>query len=120
MSGYIRAVPRLFLTYRLLAYLVGILLTVLALVAMPMKYFLTEGTSAQVFGDHLTMVVAIGHGYLYMAYLVVAFFLTRRARFDIAFTILVLAAGLLPLVIFWVERRVEHRVRAEHPELVGV
>ena len=110
---------RLFLAYRVLALTVGVLLTVLAFVAMPMKYLLTEGTSAQVFGDHLTTVVAIGHGYLYMAYLVVAFLLARRVRFSTAFTILVLAAGLLPLVIFWIERRVEHRVRAEAPELVG-
>ena len=28
-----------------------------------------------------------------------------------------LVAGLIPLLIFWVEHRVAARVRAEHPEL---
>ena len=29
-----------------------------------------------------------------------------------------LVAGLIPLLIFWVEHRVTQRLRAEHPELV--
>jgi hypothetical protein len=28
-------------------------------------------------------------------------------------------AGLIPLVIFWVERAVTRRIRAEHPELAS-
>ena len=32
---------------------------------------------------------------------------------------LVLAAGLIPLIIFWVERTRDPRMRAEHPELAG-
>jgi hypothetical protein len=33
--------------------------------------------------------------------------------------LLVLAAGLIPLIIFWVERRVVEKVRTEHPELAA-
>ena len=55
------------------------------------------------------------HGLL----VVVTFLLSRRAGWSIPFTLLNLAAGLIPLIIFWVERRVVERMRAEHPELVG-
>ena len=33
------------------------------------------------------------------------------------FTVLVLLAGLIPILIFWVERQVTARVRRENPEL---
>ncbi len=109
---------RLFPVYRVLAIVVGILLTTLVFVAMPLKYLTTQGTKIQVFGDHLTTVVAVGHGYLYLAYLVVSFLLWRQTRWSVPFAALVLAAGLIPLVIFWVERSVTRRIRADHPELV--
>jgi integral membrane protein len=101
-----------------LAIVVGILLTSLVFVAMPLKYLLTEGTGAQVFGDHLTTVVAVGHGYLYLAYLLVSFLLWRQTRWPLPFAVLVLLAGLLPVLIFFIERMVNRRVRRENPELV--
>jgi len=107
------SVLNLFRAYRVLAILVGVLLTVLVFVAMPMKYFLTEGSDLQSFGDSLTMVVAIGHGYLYMAYLVVAFFLARKARWTLGFTLLMLVAGLVPVLIFFVEHWVARKFLAE-------
>ena len=110
---------KLFPLYRVLAIVVGILLTTLVFVAMPLKYFPTEGTSIQVFGDHLTTVVAVGHGYLYLAYLVVSFLLWRQTRWPLPFAVLVLAAGLLPVLIFFIEHMVNTRVRRENPELVA-
>lgn len=112
-------VSKLFGAYRILAIVVGVLLTVLVFVAMPLKYFTTEGSSIQTFGDHLTLIVAIGHGYIYMAYLVVAFLLSRRARWTMQFTVLALAAGVIPILIFWVEHQVVKKVRAQFPELVA-
>jgi integral membrane protein len=111
-------VSKLFPAYRVLAIVVGILLTILVFVGLPLKYLTTEGTSVQLFGEHVTTVVGIAHGWLYMAYLVVAFLLSRRARWSLPFTLLTLAAGLLPIVIFFVEHAVNRKVRAEHPELV--
>ena len=110
---------KLFPLYRVLAIVVGILLTTLVFVAMPLKYFPTEGSSIQVFGDHLTTVVAVGHGYLYLAYLVVSFLLWRQTRWPLPFAVLVLAAGLLPVLIFFIEHMVNTRVRRENPELVA-
>ena len=51
--------------------------------------------------------------------MVVAFFLSRKARWSPTFTVVAIAAGLIPLLIFWVEHRVAQRFRAEHPELVS-
>jgi integral membrane protein len=110
-------VRNLFSAYRVLAMIVGVLLTVLVFVAMPLKYLTEDGSSVQVTGEHLTTFVGIAHGWIYMAYLVVAFALSRRMKWSMPFTALVLLAGLVPILIFWVERKVTQVVRAEHPEL---
>ena len=45
---------------------------------------------------------------------------SRAGRdWTIGFTLLTLIAGLVPLLIFWVEHQVNLKVRAENPELVG-
>ncbi len=108
----------LFTAYRVLAMIVGVLLTVLVFVAVPLKYLPEDGTSLQLTGDNLTTFVGVAHGWIYMAYLVVAFALSRRLRWTWPFTGLVLLAGVLPILIFWVEHRVHQKVRADHPELV--
>ncbi|WP_426247223.1 DUF3817 domain-containing protein [Nocardioides sp. LHG3406-4] len=107
---------KLFTTYRVLALVVGLLLVALA-AGMVLKYGLSEGGSLQTFGDSLTSVVAVIHGWVYIVYVVVAFLLSRRARWSLGFLVVMLLAGLIPLLIFWVEHRVASRLRTEHPEL---
>lgn len=107
---------KLFTSYRVLAILVGVLLAFCSLVAMPLKYLAAEGGSLQQFGETASILWVL-HGWVFMIYVVVAFLLSRRAGWTPAFTILALAAGLIPLLIFWVEHRVTQRLRAEHPEL---
>ena len=107
----------LFNTYRVLAFIVGILLAFCALVAMPLKYLASDGSSLQQFGDSAS-IMWVAHGWVFMIYVVVAFLLARRARWTISFTLLMLIAGLVPLLIFWVEHKVTQKVRAENPELV--
>ena len=109
----------LVLAYRVLAILVGILLAFCSLVALPLKYLATEGSSLQKFGEQAS-VMWVAHGWVFMIYVVVAFFLSRKAGWSIGFTILALVAGLVPLLIFWVEHRVVQKLKAENPELVGV
>jgi integral membrane protein len=111
---------QLFAAYRVIAPIVGVLLATLVFVGMPLKYLTTGGSGAQAFGDDVTSVVGVGHGFLYMVYLVVAFLLWRQTRWPLPFAILVLLAGLIPLVIFWVERSVVRRFREDHPELAPV
>jgi integral membrane protein len=52
------------------------------------------------------------HGYLYMVYLVTAFMLAVRARWSVVKTLLVMAAGTIPMMSFVAERRVTHAERA--------
>ncbi|MQA88004.1 MAG: DUF3817 domain-containing protein [Streptosporangiales bacterium] len=84
--------------YRVIAYVVGVALLVLALVAMPLKY---------IGGDpFLVSVVGPIHGFLYMIYLVLAYDLARRNGWALGPTLLLLLAGTVPFVSFVAERKV--------------
>ena len=98
-----RIAPAL-LRYRVMAYVVGTMLVVLTLVAMPIKYF----------GHNDTPVAIIGtaHGFLYCVYLLTAFDLALRARWSAKGTVLVLLAGTIPFLSFVAERVVTRRTRA--------
>ena len=111
-------VDRLFTSYRVLAIVVGVLLAFCALVSLPLKYLATEGSDLQRFGED-TAVLWVAHGWVFMIYVVVTFLLARRSGWTIPFTVLALAAGLIPLVIFWVERSVVAKMRAEHPDVAA-
>jgi integral membrane protein len=86
------------LRYRVMAYVVGVLLVVLVFVGMPLKYV----------GDVPQVVAVVGtaHGFLYMVYLVTALELAIRRRWSIGKILVVFAAGLVPFLTFYVERRV--------------
>jgi integral membrane protein len=90
--------------FRVAAYVVGVFLLILTLVAMPLKYI----------GHDKTMIAIVGpiHGFLYMVYLVVAFDLAMRARWRFLYTLGILLAGTIPFLSFVAERKVTHRVRA--------
>ena len=89
--------------FRVMAYVVGVLLLVLVFVAMPLKYF----------ADRPTMVAIVGpmHGFLYMVYLVTAFDLAVRAKWAFKRTLLILLAGTVPGMSFVAERKVTGWVR---------
>ncbi|MGA8210066.1 MAG: DUF3817 domain-containing protein [Nocardioidaceae bacterium] len=99
------------LRYRVMANIVGVLLIVLVLVGVPLKYLLTEGTSLQQSGEWITSYLGVAHGWLYMIFLVTAFLLSRRARWDLPFTVTTLLCGTVPVLSFWAERRATRRVR---------
>ena len=106
---------KLFAAYRVLALVVGVLLVVGTLGSL-CKYLLTDGSALQRLGDDLTPIWLV-HGWIYMVYVVVAFLLSQKLRWSIPQLGLVLVAGLIPGLIFWVEHRVVVRVREDHPEL---
>jgi integral membrane protein len=112
-------VSRLVTAYRVLAFVVGILLAFCSLVALPLKYLATEGGTLQQFGEDAS-IMWVAHGWIFMIYVVVAFFLSRKAGWSLGFTIVALAAGLIPLLIFWVEHRVVQKLKAENPDLEPV
>ena len=99
-----RGLPAALLRYRVMAYVVGVLLIVLTLVAMPIKYLGgNEGPVA---------VVGTAHGFLYAVFLLAAFDLALRARWTLKGTVLVLLAGTVPFLSFLAERIVTRRTRA--------
>jgi integral membrane protein len=112
-------VSRLVSVYRILAYVVGILLAFCSLVALPCKYLLTEGGTLQQFGEDAS-IMWLFHGWIYIIYFVVTCFLALKAGWTVRFSLLVLVAGLVPLLIFWVERRVVHKLEAENPDLAPI
>jgi integral membrane protein len=94
--------------YRVVSYVVGVLLLVLVGVAMPLKYL----------GDNPTLVAVIGpvHGFVYMVYLVVAFDLAVRAKWTFARTLVILLAGTIPVMSFVAERKVTSWIRQRTEE----
>ena len=99
--------------------MVGILLAFCSLVALPLKYLAPRAATCS---SSARTPASCGsfHGWIYIVYFVVAFLLARKAGWTIRFTILVLVAGLVPLLIFWVERRVVQKLKAENPDLAPV
>jgi integral membrane protein len=117
------------LRYRVMANIVGVLLIVLILIGVPLANFdgtsmwgifdstpaiWTEGTRAHDIGEWITTMLGIAHGYLYMIFLLMAFLLSRRARWPMGFTLATLLSGTVPILSFWAERRATDRVRREH------
>jgi integral membrane protein len=84
--------------YRVMAYVTGVVLMVLCFVGIPL----------QIWAHNLVIVKYVGtaHGILYIIYVVVAFVMTRAVRIPLASprTVIVLAAGTIPILTFVVER----------------
>jgi integral membrane protein len=120
-------VKNLVTTYRVLAMVVGVLLAFCSLVILPVEHAhswfgietgtFAEGGHLQHLAYQLSILWAV-HGWVFIVYVVVAFLLARRAGWSVGFTIVALAAGLIPILIFWVEHRVVHKLKVESPELL--
>jgi integral membrane protein len=102
--GSEQAVTAALQRYRVMAYVVGVLLIALVLVAVPLKY--GAGMPGPV------SVIGTAHGFLYALFALAAFDLALRARWSAKGTALVLLAGTVPFLSFVAERKVTHRMRA--------
>jgi len=87
--------------YRVMAYATGVFLLLLTTNVI-LKYVLDTG--------HLGPWVAIGHGWLYLAYVIVTVDLWFRTRLDVTRTVLVVLAGTVPFMSFVAERWVHAQV----------
>ncbi len=101
------------LRYRVMAYVVGVLLIVLICIGVPLKYLTAEGTDPQQLGEWITTYLGVAHGWLYMIFLVMAALLARSARFSLGFTVVVLVLGTVPFLSFYGERRATAQARHE-------
>jgi len=90
--------------YRAMAIIVGTGLALLTFVGMPLQYA----------AHHPSVVEIVGpiHGIFYIVYLVTCLDLAGRARFSLLQLLGMVCAGWLPLLAFYMERKVTHRVRA--------
>jgi integral membrane protein len=99
-----RDVPAALTRYRVMAWVVGVLLAVLFLVAVPLKYAADlEGPVA---------VIGTAHGWLYAVFFLTACDLALRARWTLRGTVLILVAGTVPLLSFVAERIATRKTRA--------
>ena len=92
--------------FRVLAYVVGVMLLVLC-VGMVLRYGFGQ--------EALSKIIAPIHGGLYMIYLVAAMNLGMKARWSWPYLLGVMLGGTVPFLSFYVERRVTRRVESELP-----
>jgi len=88
--------------YRAMAYVVGIGLAVLCFVGVPLQYGAHHPGVVQVVGPL--------HGIFYIIYLVTCLDLAGRARFSLLQLLGMVCSGWLPLLAFYMERKVARRV----------
>jgi integral membrane protein len=95
--------------YRVMAFIVGTGLALLCFVGIPL----------QVIGGNkwpwtaVVEIVGPVHGIFYIVYLVTCLDLAGRARFRTAQLLGMVCSGLVPLLAFYMERKVTERVRAQ-------
>ena len=92
------------LRYRVMAYVVGVLLVVLVLVGLPLKYLGGNGIVVTITG--------VPHGWLYMVLLVTAYDLGRRVHWPWGRLLLIALAGTVPFLSFWAEYSARKDVQA--------
>jgi integral membrane protein len=91
--------------YRIMAWVVGVLLVVLVCVGLPLKYLYGNPT--------VVTWTAIPHGYLYMILLITAVDLGLRAKWSWQRLILIALAGTVPFLSFVAERSATKDIRAK-------
>ncbi len=93
--------------YRVLAYVVGAILVVLFLVAMPLKYLAGREALVEFIGPI--------HGFLYIVYLLAGAQLALKARWPWQRVLMIALAGIVPFLSFVLERRITAELRVGDP-----
>jgi integral membrane protein len=86
--------------FRLIAYLVGVMLILLT-IGVVLRYGFGQ--------PEMSQTVSPIHGFLYMVYLVAVFDLGRRIDWSLKRMVLVMLAGTVPVMSFYAERVVTRR-----------
>ena len=90
--------------YRVMATVVGVLLVLLFVVAMPLKYVADVPEPVTVLGT--------AHGWLYALFFLSAVDLALRAKWTLKGAIVALVCGTIPFLSFLAERTVTRKMRA--------
>ncbi len=89
--------------YRVMANVVGVLLILLIIVAVPLKYMAGMPTPVTILGT--------AHGWLYALFFLSAVDLALRAKWSLKGSIVTLIAGTIPFLSFVAERTVTRKMR---------
>ena len=89
--------------YRVMANVVGVLLILLCLVAVPLKYWAGMRTPVTILGT--------AHGWLYALFFLSAVDLALRAKWSLKGAIATVVAGTIPFLSFAAERTVTRKMR---------
>lgn len=92
------------LRYRVLAYLVGVLLVLLVCVGVPLRYL--AGI------PEVSRTVSPVHGFVFVVYLVALADLARHAGWGLKRVLLLALSGVVPFLSFFAERGVTREVQA--------
>ncbi len=98
------AIAQALLRYRVMATVVGVLLVLLFVVAVPLKYWAEMPTPVTILGT--------AHGWLYALFFLSAVDLALRAKWTLKGTVLTLVAGTVPFLSFLAEHTVTQKMRA--------
>lgn len=91
--------------YRIMAWVVGILLAVLVLIGVPLKYLGGNGVVVTWTG--------VPHGWLYMILIITAYDLSRRVGWSLKWVLMIMLAGTIPFLSFVAEHYATKDVRAK-------
>lgn len=81
--------------YRVMAWVVGVLLGVLVLIGLPLKYLAGDG--------RVVVWTGVPHGWLYMILLITAYDLSRRVGWSLKWVLMIMLAGTVPGLSFVAE-----------------
>lgn len=89
--------------YRVIAWIVGVVLVILVCVGLPMKYIWHD--------DRVVTWTGVPHGWLYMILIITAVDLGRRVKWPLGRLILIALAGTVPFLSFVAEHNSTKDVR---------
>jgi integral membrane protein len=84
------------LRYRVMAYITGVLIIIVCFIGIPMQ---VAAHNAFIVNDIGTI-----HGVLYIVYIIFAYMLAQKLRLPVRQTVILLLAGTVPVMTFFVER----------------
>lgn len=91
------------LFYRIMAYIVGVLLVVLICIGVPLRYLAADPNLNQL-GAQINGPLGVGHGWLYMILLISAVNLGLRVKWTWKRLVVIALAGTVPFLSFVAER----------------
>ena len=109
-GAQVEGVKKALMFYRVMAYIVGVLLVLLVLVGMPLKY-LSPDPYLQQIGAGMNTYLGVGHGWLYAVLLLSAYLLGRRVQWSWKWLLAIALAGTVPILSFVAERKATQNVK---------